>query len=181
MRDLRDDMHEWYNLYSYLKGCNMNNIAVYPGTFDPITYGHKDLIERAGRLFGKVIVAIATSSKKQPLFSIEERVALAKQVLDSYQNVEVVGFDCLLTNFMKQQNANIILRGLRVVSDFDYEFQMAGMNRHLAPKIESIFLMPAENYTYISSSFVREIASLGGDVKQFVPEVIEKALREKCR
>ena len=157
----------------------MNNIAVYPGTFDPITYGHIDLIERASRMFSKVIVAVAANSKKQPLFTLEERVVLASQILSDHKNVEVLGFESLLTDFVKDHGANIILRGLRAVSDFDYEFQLAGMNRRLAPEIESLFLMPAENYTYLSSSFVREIASLGGDVAQFVPERIVLALKEK--
>lgn len=157
----------------------MNHIAVYPGTFDPITFGHIDLVERATRLFGQVIVAIAENANKRPLFTLAERVSLAEQVLAKLKNVKVLGFGTLLTDFMKQQDAKIILRGLRVVSDFDYEFQLAGMNRNLDPKIESVFLMPAENYTYISSSFVREIASLGGNVKAFVPDVVVNALKNK--
>lgn len=158
----------------------MKNIAVYPGTFDPITFGHIDLIERAARMFDQVIVAIAANSNKKPVFSLQERVELGSHVLSNHKNVEIVGFDNLLTEFMTARGANIILRGLRAVSDFDYEFQLAGMNRRLAPKIESLFLMPGENYTYISSSFVREIASLGGDVTQFVPENVVKALKIKC-
>lgn len=157
----------------------MKNIAVYPGTFDPITFGHIDLIERASRMFDRVIVAIAANAKKQPVFTLEERVDLARQVLQQYKNVEVAGFSTLLTDFAKQHGVNIMLRGLRAVSDFDYEFQLAGMNRRLAPDIESLFLMPAENYTYLSSSFVREIASLGGNVAQFVPEVVVQALNKK--
>jgi len=157
----------------------MKNVAVYPGTFDPITFGHIDLIERASRMFDKVIVAIAVNTNKKPLFSLEERVELATQILSQHKNVEILGFDTLLTQFMTDRGANIILRGLRAVSDFDYEFQLAGMNRRLAPQIESLFLMPGENYTYVSASFVREIASLGGDVKQFVPESVVKALRVK--
>jgi pantetheine-phosphate adenylyltransferase len=157
----------------------MRNIAVYPGTFDPITFGHIDLVERAARMFDHVIVAIAVNSNKKPLFTLEERVELANQVLSKYKNVEAVGFDSLLTEFMQQRGANIILRGLRAVSDFDYEFQLAGMNRQLAPEIESLFLMPAERYTYISSSFVREIAGLGGEVSKFVPELVVKALQKK--
>lgn len=157
----------------------MKNIAIYPGTFDPITFGHIDLIERAGLMFDKVIVAIAANSNKKPVFNLEERVQLAKQALGRLSNVEVAGFDTLLTEFMGKHGANIILRGLRAVSDFDYEFQLAGMNRRLAPKIESLFLMPGENFTYISSSFVREIASLGGDVSQFVPEIVATALKKK--
>jgi pantetheine-phosphate adenylyltransferase len=157
----------------------MKNIAVYPGTFDPITFGHIDLIERAARMFDRVIVAIAVNENKKPVFSLDERVELASQVLKPHSNVEVTGFSTLLTNFAKEHGANIILRGLRAVSDFDYEFQLAGMNRRLAPQIESLFLMPAEKYTYISSSFVREIASLGGDVTQFVPEIVVTALTKK--
>jgi len=158
----------------------MKNKVVYPGTFDPITFGHIDLIGRATRIFDKVIVAIAANANKKPFFSIEERIDLAKQVL-SNDKVEVVGFKSLLMDFMREQNAMILLRGLRVVSDFDYEFQMAGMNRMIDPSIESLFLMPAENYTYISSSMVREIASLNGDVSQFVPELVAKALIKKCK
>jgi pantetheine-phosphate adenylyltransferase len=157
----------------------MKNKAVYPGTFDPITFGHIDLVERATRIFDHVIVAIAANVNKKPFFSLAERVELATQVFAQYGNVEVKGFGSLLTDFMQEEGANIILRGLRVVSDFDYEFQLAGMNRHLAPKIESLFLMPAENYTYISSSFVREIASLRGDVAQFVPQNVVAAFKQK--
>ncbi len=157
----------------------MRNVAVYPGTFDPITFGHIDLIERAGRIFDRVIVAVAANSNKNPVFSLDERVDLARRVLSEHKNVEVFGFGSLLMKFMKEHNANIILRGLRAVSDFDYEFQLAGMNRHLDAKIESMFLMPAENYTYISSSFVREIAQLGGEVTKFVPELVVKALKQK--
>ena len=157
----------------------MKNIAVYPGTFDPITFGHIDLIERAAKMFERVIVAIASNPKKQPLFSLAERVSLTSHVLTHLSNVEIVGFETLLTDFANTYGVNIILRGLRAVSDFDYEFQLAGMYRRLAPHIESMFLMPAENYTYLSSSFVREIASLGGDVAQFVPQVVVKALNKK--
>lgn len=159
----------------------MKNIAIYPGTFDPITFGHIDLIERAAHMFDRVIVAIAANAKKQPLFDLAERTVLAKEVLNHHNNIEVLGFENLLTDFAQEQGANIILRGLRAVSDFDYEFQLAGMNRRLAPHIESMFLMPAENYTYLSSSFVREIASLNGDVEQFVPQVVVSALKKKMR
>lgn len=158
----------------------MRNKVVYPGTFDPITFGHIDLIGRATRIFDKVIVAIAANANKKPFFSIEERIDLAKQVLNN-DRVEVVGFKSLLMDFMREREATIILRGLRVVSDFDYEFQLAGMNRMLDSTIESVFLMPAENYTYISSSIVREIASLNGDVSQFVPEPVAQALIKKCK
>src|SRR6185295_11670886 len=131
------------------------------------------------RIFDQVIVAIACNKNKNPCFTLEERVDLAKEVLQPYSSVTVLGFEVLLIDFMRLHKANIILRGMRAVSDFDYEFQLAGMNRHLAADIESLFLMPAENYTYISSSFVREIASLGGDVTQFVPEIVVKALKKK--
>jgi pantetheine-phosphate adenylyltransferase len=157
----------------------MKNIAVYPGTFDPITFGHLDIVERACKIFDKVIIAIAANTNKNPLFNLEERVELATKAVNKFSNVEVKGFECLLMKFMRDENANIILRGLRAVSDFDYEFQLAGMNRHLDASIESLFLMPAESYTYISSSFVREIASLGGPVNQFVPEIVVAALKTK--
>jgi pantetheine-phosphate adenylyltransferase len=170
----------------YFEGFSMTsapqrNVAIYPGTFDPITFGHKDLVERAVRLFDKVIVAIAVNANKKPLFTIEERVSLAKDVLKEYKNIEIIGFESLLTNFAKEQGANIILRGLRAVSDFDYEFQLAGTNRHLAPGIETIFLMPSERYTYVSSRLVREISSLDGDVSRFVPEAVIAALKKKIR
>lgn len=159
----------------------MKNIAVYPGTFDPITLGHIDLIERAGRLFDQIIVAIASNKNKNPFFSLDERIELAQGATEKYANVQVIGFDELLITFMRKYEANVILRGMRVVSDFDYEFQLAGMNRYLASDIESIFLMPAENYIYISSSFIREIASLKGDVSQFVPANVVTALAAKIK
>ena len=159
----------------------MKNIAVYPGTFDPLTFGHIDLVERATKIFDKVIIAIAANTTKNPLFSLTERVQLAADIFKNYSNVVVQGFECLLMDFMRTENANIILRGLRAVSDFDYEFQLAGMNRALAPHIESLFLTPTEKFTYISSSFVKEIASLGGDVKAFVPKTIVEALCKKMR
>jgi pantetheine-phosphate adenylyltransferase len=157
----------------------MKNIAVYAGTFDPITYGHVDVVERAARLFDRVIVAIAASPNKTPLFSLEERVHLATDVLAIYSNVEVLGFSTLLLDFAKQHHANVILRGLRTVTDFDYEFQLASMNRYLNPNIESMFLMPSEKYMTISSSLVREIAALQGDVTGFVPAPVVQALRRK--
>jgi len=157
----------------------MKNIAVYPGTFDPITFGHIDLIERAAHIFDKVIVAIAANSSKKPVFTLDERVNMAKEALAKHQNVQVKGFESLLTHFMKDHDARIILRGLRAVSDFDYEFQLAGMNRQLDSKIESLFLMPGEKFSYISSSFVREIAALGGSVTQFVPPLVVDALSKK--
>lgn len=153
--------------------------VVYPGTFDPITNGHIDLVERACRLFDKVIVAVAASNRKNPLFTLDERVALAQQTLSHLPNVSVCGFDILLVEFVRQQNAQAVLRGLRAVSDFEYEFQLANMNRALAPTMESIFLTPAEHLSYISSSIVREIAILGGDVSKFVAASVEAALKQK--
>ena len=151
--------------------------VVYPGTFDPITNGHTDLVERASRLFDKVILAIAVNPDKQDAFPIETRVSLAREVLAHIENVEVCSFDNLLVDFMRQREATVILRGLRAVSDFEYEFQLAGMNRHLAPDVETLFLTPAEQYAYISSSLVREISSLGGDVTPFVHKKVVAALR----
>jgi pantetheine-phosphate adenylyltransferase len=159
----------------------MRNIAIYPGTFDPITRGHSDLVERSARLFDKVIVALAASPSKKPVFSLEERLELTRTVLAGYENVEVCGFEGLLVEFAHQKGANIIIRGLRAVSDFEYEFQLAGMNRKLAEDIETLFLTPSEQYTYISSSLVREIASLGGDVSPFVHEKIVAELTRKLR
>lgn len=157
----------------------MKNIAVYPGTFDPITLGHVDLIERAVRIFDQIIVAVADSPGKKPLFSLEERVHLAQETLSIYKNVQIQGFNCLLLDFAKQHQANVILRGLRTVTDFDYEFQLASMNRHLNSEIESIFLMPSEHYMYISASLVREIAALNGNVDGFVTPQVAKALKQK--
>ncbi|MGD8743703.1 MAG: pantetheine-phosphate adenylyltransferase [Granulosicoccaceae bacterium] len=157
----------------------MTTIAVYPGTFDPITNGHSDLIERATRLFDRVIVAVAVNPGKGSTFSIDERVALASEVLAGLHNVEVEGFDSLLVDFARERGAQVILRGLRAVSDFDYEFQLAGMNRRLAPDIETLFLTPAEQYAFISSSLVREVATLGGDVSAFVHTKVGAALKER--
>lgn len=153
--------------------------VVYPGTFDPITNGHIDLVERACRLFDKVTVAIAASTKKNPLFTLEQRVEQVTKVLAHLDNVEICGFDILLADLVKQKQANGVLRGLRAVSDFEYEFQLANMNRALMPHMESLFLTPAEHLSYISSSLVREIASLGGDVSKFVHPVIVAELKEK--
>lgn len=155
--------------------------VVYPGTFDPITNGHIDLVERACRLFDKVLVAVAASTRKNPLFSLDERVQLARTTLAHLPNVEVCGFDILLVEFVRQQNAQAVLRGLRAVSDFEYEFQLANMNRALAPSMESIFLTPAEHLSYISSSIVREIAFLGGDVSQFVAKPVEESLKNRFK
>lgn len=158
----------------------MKNIAVYAGTFDPVTFGHIDLLERAARIFDRVIVAVALNKNKQSLFSLDARVEMSAKVLSGLKNVEVCGFDSLLLDFAKQHDANVILRGLRAVADFDYEFQLASMNRNLNPAIETMFMMPAEKYMYISSSLVREIAALGGDVSGFVPPLVVEALK-KCR
>ncbi|MEN9464229.1 MAG: hypothetical protein RL217_410 [Pseudomonadota bacterium] len=154
------------------------NIVVYPGTFDPITNGHADLVERAARMFDRIIVAVAYNPKKKPLLELDKRVELARIVLGHLPNVEVVGFSTLLADFVREQKANIILRGLRAVSDFEYEFQLANMNRVLAPNVESMFLTPAEKYSYISSTLVREIAALNGDVSHFVHPEVHKALQQ---
>lgn len=162
-----------------MTNASMSNRVVYPGTFDPITNGHKDLIERAAAMFDEVVVAIAASEKKRPLFSLEERVALAETSLAHLPNIKVVGFSKLLAFFCADQNANILLRGLRAVSDFEYEFQLANMNRQLAPDLETVFLTPAEHLSYISSSLVREIALLDGDISKFVPPPVAEALNRK--
>jgi pantetheine-phosphate adenylyltransferase len=159
----------------------MKITAIYPGTFDPITNGHTDLIERASRLFDKVIVAVAVNPGKQPMFSLDERVYLATRVLDHLGNVEVSGFDTLLVDYVRERGAQVILRGLRAVSDFEYEFQLAGMNRRLAPDVETIFMTPAEQYAYISSSLVKEVAIHGGDVSEFVPAHVMAALNDRIR
>jgi len=151
------------------------NRAVYPGTFDPITRGHEDLVRRASSVFDEVIVAVADSRGKRPFFDVDERVAMAREALAGFSNVRVDGFSGLLMEFLRKQDAKIILRGLRAVSDFEYEFQMAGMNRKLYPDVETLFLTPAEQYMFISATMVREIASLGGDVSPFVnPAVIPR-------
>jgi pantetheine-phosphate adenylyltransferase len=154
-------------------------IVVYPGTFDPITNGHVDLVERACRLFDRVVLAIASSERKGPLFSLRERIDLAEAALSHVDNVEVRGFDYLLVNFVRDRGACGVIRGLRAVSDFEYEFQLANMNRALAPDVESIFLTPSEKLSYISSSLVREIASLKGDISPFVPAVVAAALKSR--
>jgi len=153
--------------------------AIYPGTFDPITKGHIDLVIRASKLFTKVIVAVAINPGKEPAFTLAERVALAKETLADIENVEVCGFEGLLVDVATEKNASVIIRGLRAVSDFEHEFQLAGMNRKMRPDIETIFLTPAEQFTYISSSLVREIAVLGGDVSEFVAPPVMAALKAK--
>ena len=147
--------------------------ALYPGTFDPITHGHSDIVKRAAKIFDQVIVAIAANPKKKPIFSLDKRIALAKTVLAEIPNVNICGFSHLLADFTRDCQAQVIVRGLRAISDFEYEFQMAGMNRVLIPEVETIFLTPSAQYTYISSSLVREIAALGGSVEGFVhPQVL---------
>jgi pantetheine-phosphate adenylyltransferase len=153
--------------------------AVYPGTFDPITNGHQDLVKRAARLFDRVVVAVARQTAKDTVFGLAQREGLAREVLSDLANVSVVSFDGLLMEFARRQGAQVVLRGLRAVSDFEYEFQLAGMNRRLAPEIETLFLTPAEQYTFISSSLVREIARLGGDVSEFVHPAVQAALHDK--
>jgi pantetheine-phosphate adenylyltransferase len=153
--------------------------AVYPGTFDPITLGHEDLVRRAARLFGEVVVAVAASSTKRPYFSLDERVALAREILADCKNVRVTGFTGLLSEFLKHEKANVILRGLRAVSDFEYEFQMAGMNRQLLPGVETLFLTPSDQYMYISGTIVREIFTLGGDASKFVNPIAWQRIRTK--
>ena len=156
-----------------------DGVAIYPGTFDPVTLGHEDLVRRASRLFDEVLVAVADSRTKRPFFTLDERVAMAREVLAPFPNVKVVGFDGLLMNFLRRHEARIILRGLRAVSDFEYEFQMAGMNRSLNPDVETVFLTPAEKYQFISATMVREIASLGGDVSKFVQPLVHERLKQK--
>lgn len=155
--------------------------VVYPGTFDPITRGHEDIVRRASMLFDQVIVGVAQSAGKSPIFGMEERVELARKVLAPFPNVTVIGFDGLLMNFLRAQNARLILRGLRAVSDFEYEFQMAGMNRHLLPEVETLFMTPSDQYQFISGTIVREIAILGGDVSKFVFPSVERWLQAKSR
>ncbi|MEO8537442.1 MAG: pantetheine-phosphate adenylyltransferase [Betaproteobacteria bacterium] len=156
--------------------------VVYPGTFDPFTRGHEDLVRRAARLFDSVVVAIADSESKRPYFSTDERLAMAREVLQPFPNVEVVGFASLLMDFVHAQGAQAILRGLRAVSDFEYEFQMAGMNRNLYPDVETLFLTPDEKYMFISATIVREISRFGGDVSKFVhPDVAERLRRKAAR
>lgn len=157
----------------------MTITAVYPGTFDPITCGHTDLIKRAAQVYDRLIIAVANNRNKTPLFSLDERIELAKAATAQWPHVEVVGFDCLLVEFMNQVEGQVILRGLRAVSDFEYEFQLASMNRKLAPHIETMFMTPAEQFSYISSSLVREIAALKGDVSEFVPAQVAKAIQQK--
>ena len=156
-------------------------VAVYPGTFDPLTRGHAALVRRASILFEKVVVAVARSNSKNPIFGLDDRVDIARDAVSAFPNVEVVGFDCLLMEFLKQQDARVIIRGLRAVSDFEYEFQMAGMNRKLYPDVETVFLTPGEEFMFISATMVREIARLGGDVSKFVQPRVLARLQERLK
>lgn len=156
-----------------------DGLVIYPGTFDPLTRGHEDIIRRAALLFDKIVVAVAKSQGKGPIFSVEERTEIASEVLAPYPNVSVVSFDKLLIDFVREQHARLILRGLRAVSDFEYEFQMAGMNRRLYPDVETVFLTPSEEYMFISGTMVREIARFGGDVGRFVHPIVLERLKKK--
>jgi pantetheine-phosphate adenylyltransferase len=156
--------------------------AIYPGSFDPLTFGHVDVVERSARLFDRVIVSILTNSQKSPLFTVEERIEIMREILTPrFRNVEIDVFHGLLVDYAKQRGAQVIVRGIRAVTDYEYEFQMALMNRRLAPEIETVFMMPAENYSYLSSRLVKEIAELGGSVTGLVPEIVEKRLRQRFR
>ena len=157
----------------------MSTLAVYPGSFDPLTNGHVDIISRGARLFDRIIVAILVNAEKSPLFTMAERVEITRSVFETHPNVEVDTFDGLLVDYVERRNAQVIVRGLRAVSDFEFEFQMALMNQRLKPKIETVFMMPAEQYTYISSRLIKEVFSLGGRVEGLVPELVEERLRGK--
>jgi len=158
-----------------------NRRAVYPGTFDPITRGHEDLVRRAAGLFEHVLLAIAANPGKAPMFDVEERVAMAREVLADIGNVQVAGYSGLTVEFARAQGIGVIVRGLRAVSDFEFEFQLANMGRHIAPDVETVYLTPKEQFTFISSTLVREIATLGGNVGQFVHPVVEAAFRRKVK
>jgi pantetheine-phosphate adenylyltransferase len=157
----------------------MTKIVVYPGTFDPVTYGHLDVIKRVSFLFDSVYVAVASGSHKNVLFSVEERVSMLKESVAEYKNVEVENFDGLVVDYVKSKSANIVVRGLRMISDFEYEFQMALTNRKISPDIETVFMMPNESYSYLSSKLIKEIALMNADVSEFVPKNVEKKLKEK--
>jgi pantetheine-phosphate adenylyltransferase len=159
----------------------MSVSAMYPGTFDPITLGHEDLVRRASRIFDRVVVAIAANPSKEPMFSLEERVELARTSMAYLDNIEVSGYEGLTVDFARDNGLGVIMRGLRAVSDFEYEFQLANMNRHLADDVETAFLTPNENYNFISSSLVREICSMGGDISKFVSPIVNEALIKRCR
>ena len=155
------------------------NVAIYPGSFDPLTNGHVDIIQRGSRLFDRIVIAILLNVEKAPLFTVQERVEIAGEVFREYPNVEVDTFDGLLVEYARRKHASVIVRGLRAISDFEYEMQMALMNRHLNPEVETVFMMPAEPYTYVSSRLVKEVAALGGSVTNLVPRLVEDRLRQK--
>lgn len=157
------------------------NIAVYPGTFDPVTYGHIDIVKRAAKIFDKVIIAVAHNDQKSTLFTAEERVIMVKDAVKSLKNVIVDDFDCLAVDYVKSRSARVMIRGLRMISDFEYEFQMALTNRKLSEEIETIFMMPNESYSYISSKLIKEAASLGADVKKFIPKKVQILLKRKLQ
>ena len=157
----------------------MTKIAIYPGTFDPMTKGHVDLIERACNLFDEIVIAIAASEAKNPLFTLVERIKIAEKIFESNEKVKVIGFSGLLVDLAKDNDAKILIRGLRVVADFEYEFQLANMNRAMMPELESVFLTPKEQYSYISSSLVKEICKMGGDVSEFVDPISLSELKRK--
>ena len=159
----------------------MNHTAVYPGTFDPVTSGHEDLARRASRLFDRVILAVADSRAKKPFFTLDERVEMAREVLKDLPNIQVVGFSGLLMKFVQDQGARVVVRGLRAVSDFEYEFQLAGMNRGMYPDVETVFLTPGEQFMFISATIVREISVLGGDTSKFVPPYVAERLKVKIK
>ena len=182
---LRTPLHPYFDCKPFAwqlcrkKDNGMRKLAIYPGTFDPLTLGHVDLVHRAARLFDRLILAVAVSARKGTLFSIEERMAMARSLAVTMPNVEAVEFDGLLVDYVRHIGARVIIRGLRAFSDFEYEFQMALTNRKMAPDVEVLFMMPRESYSYISSSVVREIASLGGDTSKFVPSFVHAALKKK--
>ena len=153
--------------------------AIYPGTFDPLTLGHEDILRRAARLFPEVVLAVAVAHHKKTLFPLDERIAMAREALADVANLQVVGFEGLLSHFVRQQRGDVVVRGIRAVSDYDYEFQMAGMNRQLMPEVETVFLTPGDDFQFVSGSFVREIAMLGGNVSKFVSTGVLKRLRDK--
>jgi len=158
----------------------MRSTAVYPGTFDPLTRGHEDIVRRAASIFGRVVVAVAANPNKAPVFNVEERVELARAVLADLKNVDIMGYSGLTVDFARQHDLAVIVRGLRAVSDFEFEFQLASMGRHLQPDVETVFMVPKEKFTFISSTLVREIAALGGDVSPFVHPVVEAAFRRRA-
>ncbi len=158
----------------------MKKIAVYPGSFDPVTYGHLDIIKRALKIFDKVIVAVAHNAEKEPLFDVQERVTMLERSLKGLKGVEVDDFRGLIVDYVRKKKATVVIRGLRMISDFEYEFQMALTNRKLCNKVETIFMMPSESYSYLSSKLIKEAASLGANLKCFVPHFVEKAIKQKC-